>query len=162
MVRKVGIDKKHALAVVKNSGAITPEWKGKELTLDLFRDICERIASGESPVEACTALGVSPQGLFRFKYNNRDNEEIKRAFDEAFTAKGGVYIAKAEEVIAGLMEGKYDKDVAQVAFKAYMKLAEVADKRFSSKPVVVEDRRSITINQIDSEKILELNKLITG
>lgn len=162
MVRKVGIDKKHALAVVKNSGVMKPEWKGKPITRELFYEICERIASGESPVQACKALDVSPQALFHFKYTNRDSEEVNRAFDEAFTAKGGFYITKAEEVIQGMIEGAYDVNVAKVAFRAYMELAEVADKRFSSKPMVVEDRRSITINQIDSEKILELNKLITG
>lgn len=153
---------KAAVSIVKKSGALSSLAKGKEVTVDDYNDICDLIATGDSPVEACEKLKVSPQDFYAFKYLNKDSEEIQRRYDEAFTAKGSVYLVKAEESIKGMMEGLYDARTAKAAFDAYMRLAEVADKRYSSKPVIVEDRRSVTINQIDSEKILELHKLITG
>lgn len=127
-----------------------------------FKEVCTFIASGKSPIEACRQSNVSIDGFFVFKHLNRENKELMDCFDEAFKSKGGVFIGRCEEVIDGLLSGKINSRTAEVALNGLFKLASIADKKYSDSPRIEVDARSVTVNQLDPEKMMELNKLITG
>jgi hypothetical protein len=132
-----------------------------EVTFNSYKNVCDLIASGMSPYDACQKYNMSAEQFFMFKYYNKDNVEIQELFENAFKNKGVVYIGKCEEVIQGLLDEKVKPRVAEVALNGLFKLAAIADKRFSDSPRINVDARSVTFNELNPDKIIELNRLIT-
>lgn len=152
----------NAIKECKKQKLFVQSYECDKMEMDSFKKVCEYIASGYSPIEACRQYGMSIDGFFLFKHKNRDNKEVQDIFDEAFKSKGGVFIGRCEEVIDGLLNGKINSKTAEVALNGLFKLASIADKKYSDSPRIEVDARSVTVNQLTQDKMLELHNLLTS
>ena len=155
-------ESKKALLECKRKKVFAEAVDFPEITEKTFRQVCEYVASGYSPVDACRYTGTSIDSFFLFKHKNKDNPDLMSVYDDAFKSKGGVFIGRCEEVINGLLEGKINARTAEIAINGLFKLAAIADKKYSDSPRIEVDARSVNINQLDTDKMLELHNLLTG
>lgn len=159
---QVGEAARQALQECTRKGIFKRDWQCSKADFNKFEDVCTYIAGGDSPDVACKKCDISIDAFFVFKYQNKDNKEVQDLFDEAFKSKGGVFIGRCEEVVNGLLEGKINSRTAEVALNGLFKLAAIADKKYSDSPRVEIDARSVNVTQLDADKVLALNDLITG
>ena len=141
--------------------------KDKENELEIFKKICDDVASGERFRTACENNGKYPMWYYRFLSENLDNKEVCELSAHARKQKAHSYFDKCEEILAKLETKEMDYSTAKVLFDSYLRLAGKANQGVYGDKQAVEltgkDGGSISVSSnVDIEKVKELKEILGG
>jgi hypothetical protein len=100
----------------------------EEQKFDIFRAICEDIASGLSIKQACENQDKNKCWYFRYLADNINDDKIRNLSAHAREMKAHSYFDKCEEALLELERGEREYTTAKVLFDSYLRLATKANQ----------------------------------
>lgn len=146
-------------------GSMVKKENKKESDLDIFRKICDDVASGERFRTACENNGKYPMWYYRFLSENLNNSEVCELSTHARKQKAHSYFDKCEEILAKLESKEMEYTTAKVLFDSYLRLAGKANQGIYGDKAAVEltgaEGGPVAMSHtVDMDAIRELNEML--